>query len=70
MTCRKVHFAEIVRCKCQGGLTCFEFAVCTRLMKKPALNAKCAGEEFERGGDVRHINDCVSEFQGNLLQGA
>lgn len=47
MTCRKVHLAEIVRCKCQSGLTCFEFSVCTRLMKKTALNAKCAREEFE-----------------------
>ena len=47
MTCRKVHPAEIVRCKCKSCLTCFEFSVCTRLMEEPTLNPKCTREEFE-----------------------
>lgn len=47
MTCWKIHLAEIVCRKCKSGLTCFEFAVCARVMKKATLNAECARKEVE-----------------------
>lgn len=62
VTARKIGFSQLVSGEGENRLASIEFTVRAGLVEKATLESKGRLEEVQRGGNVRHVNDDVTEL--------